>query len=95
MREKYRESIQPSENCVTYMFNKKEQYKAVENVGKVNIFTFLPAKTDNIMDYSEENKNDNHQTFTYKWQWDKIKEVAEDRNIHVKLERENGNESKE
>ena len=47
------------------------------------------------MDYSEENKNDNHQTFTYKWQWDKIKEVAEDRNIHVKLERENGNESKE
>jgi hypothetical protein len=48
MREKYRESIQPSENCVTYMFNKKEQYKAIENAEKVNIFTFFPAKTDNI-----------------------------------------------
>ena len=58
-------------------------------------YIFTKYKTDNIMDYSEENKNDNHQTFTYKWQWDKIKEVAEDRNIHVKLERENGNESKE
>lgn len=58
-------------------------------------YLFTKYQTDNIMDYSEENKNDNHQTFTYKWQWDKIKEVAEDRNIHVKLERENGNESKE
>ena len=61
MREKYRESIQPSENCVTYMFNKKEQYEAVENAEKVNIFTFLPAKTDNIMDYKE---NDKEELFT-------------------------------
>ena len=58
MREKYRESIQPSENCVTYMFNKKEQYKAVENAEKVNIFTFLPAKTDNIMDYPQSDKEE-------------------------------------
>lgn len=58
MREKYRESIQPSENCVTYMFNKKEQYKAIENAEKVNIFTFFPAKTDNIMDYSKNGKEE-------------------------------------
>ena len=58
MREKYRESIPPSENCVTYMFNKKEQYKAVENAEKVNIFTFLPGKTDNIMDYTEHDKEE-------------------------------------
>lgn len=58
MRKKYRESIQSSENCVTYMFNKKEQYKAIENAEKVNIFTFFPAKTDNIMDYTENGKEE-------------------------------------
>ena len=72
MREKYRESIQPSENCVTYMFNKKEQYEAVENVGKVNIFTFLPAKTDNIMDYPKSDKEEEKEKLFAlgKWQWE-------------------------
>ena len=72
MREKYRESIQPSENCVTYMFNKKEQYEAVENVGKVNIFTFLPGKTDNIMDYTENGKEEEKEKLFAlgKWQWE-------------------------
>jgi len=33
----------------------------VENAEKVNIFKFLPAKTDNIMDYKE---NDKEELFT-------------------------------
>ena len=72
MREKYRESIPPSENCVTYMFNKKEQYKVVENAEKVNIFTFLPGKTDNIMDYTENGKEEEKEKFftLSKWQWE-------------------------
>ena len=72
MREKYRESIQPSENCVTYMFNKKEQYKALENAEKVHIFTFLPGKTDNIMDYTENGKEEEKEKFftLSKWQWE-------------------------
>ena len=72
MRKKYRESIQSSENCVTYMFNKKEQYKAIENAEKVNIFTFFPAKTDNIMDYTENGKEEEKEKFftLSKWQWE-------------------------
>ena len=58
MKENQRENIQLSRNCITYTFNKKEQYEAVENAEKVNMFTFLPAKTDNIMDYTEHDKEE-------------------------------------
>ena len=55
-----------------HSFNKKEQYKAVENVGKVNIFTFLPGKTDNIMDYTENGKEEEKEKLFAlgKWQWE-------------------------
>ena len=55
-----------------HSFNKKEQYKAVENAEKVNIFTFFPAKTDNIMDYPKsDKKEDKEKLFALgKWQWE-------------------------
>ena len=55
-----------------HSFNKKEQYEAVENAEKVNIFTFLPAKTDNIMDYPKSDKEeDKGKLFALgKWQWE-------------------------
>lgn len=59
-----------------------------DNKGK---HTFEQYKTDNIMDYIEENKSDDKLS-TYKWQWDKIKEVAEKSNVHIKLEKESGYE---
>lgn len=52
--------------------SKKEQYKAVENVGKINIFTFLRGKTDNIMDYTENDKEEEKEKLFAlgKWQWE-------------------------
>lgn len=55
-------------------------------------YLFTKHKTDNIMDYIEENKNDDRLKATYKWQWDKIKELANHENVHIKLEKENGYE---
>ena len=47
-------------------------YILVYNGEKVNIFTFLPGKTDNIMDYPKsDKKEDKEKLFALgKWQWE-------------------------
>jgi hypothetical protein len=40
-------------------------YILVENAEKVNIFTFLSGKTDNIMDYTENGKRGGKRKILY------------------------------
>ena len=42
---------------------------------------FAKHETDNIMDYAQNEKDGEKFKSTYKWQWDKVKDTAQKREI--------------
>ncbi|WP_278639058.1 hypothetical protein [Capnocytophaga sputigena] len=51
-------------------------------------YLFTKYRTDNIMDYLGEGKKEKQMQATYKWQWDAVREFANQDNIYHKLQKE-------
>jgi len=51
-------------------------------------YLFTKYRTDNIMDYLGEGKKEKQRQATYKWQWDAVREFANQDNIYHKLQKE-------
>lgn len=57
----------------------------------IKVNTFLTKHlTDNIMDYAPqgEESKEKYMQSTYKWQWDAVKDYADDTNIYRGLKKE-------